>query len=325
MKSEKGWRERTAEIASRLRENGAVTSQRVASAVSSRLTATASVAGEAYTAALSWKDNSEFSKWIENSLSAKLDSSGKIVSRAMDAEYVRTHIGGNWHRIYDGRHTIAGSLKVARDSLPELSALDQLGAWADSYWNDLVTTRGMPIITLDHAHQVGQYFKHLDCANAAQLFGGEVYGVSIYCSWNDPAKLVASATATDCSAIVYANVVAPLVSLIAIGRAYYLLKKSEQDDVRLLFAPALKGLTRGATILLITVIPGGFLLHLSSGIVVGIATSYAWDKGTENKDAILAALKQSLGRLRAASPELRNLTFTPSIDPASQMDGDRGS
>ena len=62
---------------------------------------------------------------------------------------------------------------------------------------------------------------------------------------------------------VYANVIAPLVSLIGLGRAYFLLRKSEQDDLQQLIAPALKGLSRsGATILLITVSPGGFLYPL---------------------------------------------------------------
>src|SRR5262249_34289077 len=117
--------------------------------------------------------------------------------------------------------------------------------------------------------------------------------------WNDPAKLVASATATECSGIVYANVVAPLVSLIALGRAYFLMGKSEQDDLQDLIAPALKGLSRsGATVLLITIIPGGFLLHLSSGIVTSLAHGYVWDKGHENKEAILTVMKSCLANLQ---------------------------
>jgi hypothetical protein len=157
----------------------------------------------------------------------------------------------------------------------------------------------MPIIVLDHADQVSEYFKHLDCVNVAQLIGGEVCCVSIYCNWNDPAKLVASAAATDCSAIVFANVVAPLVSLIALGRAYFLLRKSGQDDLEDFVVPAMKGLSRsGATILLITVIPGGFLLHLSSGIIISLAHGYVWEKGSENKDAIIATLKMCLGRIQ---------------------------
>jgi hypothetical protein len=155
----------------------------------------------------------------------------------------------------------------------------------------------MPIVILDHAHNVGEYFRHLDCVNVAQEIGGDLVGVSIYCNWNDPAKLVASATSSDCSGLVYANVVAPLVSLIGLGRALYLLKVSEQNDLRDLIAPALRGLTRsGVSVLLVTVIPGGFLVHLSSGVVISLAHGYVWEKGGENKEAIFAALKQCLGR-----------------------------
>jgi hypothetical protein len=225
----------------------------------------------AYSAALDWRSNAELSRWLTDHLSHQVATLG---SKAMDAEYLRTHIGGSWHRLYDGGHTLAGSWKAVSEALPDMSVLERLGIWANEYWKDLITARGMPIVILDHAHNIDEYFKHLDCVNVAQDIGGGFVGVSIYCNWNDPAKLVASAMSSDCSGFVYANVVMPLVSLIALGRAYYLLKQTEQEDLRDLITPALKGLTRsGASILLITVIPGGFLLHLSSGIVVSLA---AW-------------------------------------------------
>jgi hypothetical protein len=171
----------------------------------------------------------------------------------------------------------------------------------------------MPILILDHADQLSEYFKHLDCVNVAQLIGGDIFGASIYCNWNDPAKLVASATATECSGIVYANVVAPLVSLIALGRAYFLIRKSEQDDLQDLIAPALKGLSRsGATVMLITVIPGGFLLHLSSGIVISLGHGYLWDKGNENKEAILTVMKAASPIYRGC-PRFGNVRFCPKL------------
>lgn len=254
------------------------------------LSRTTSLAGEAYNAALDWKDNAELSRWLTTHLSHQAATVG---SKAMDGEYLRTHIGGGWHRLYDGGHTLAGSWKAVGNALPDLSALDQLGAWANEYWKDLITTRGMPIVILDHTHHLSEYFKHLDCVNVAQAIGGELVGVSIYCNWNNPNKLVASAAASDCSGAVYANIVAPLVSLIAAGRAVYLIKRSEQEDLRRLIEPALKGLTRsGASILLVTVIPGGFLIHLSSGIVISLAHGYVWDKASKNKKVILAALSR---------------------------------
>jgi hypothetical protein len=266
--------------------------------VSGSARTTTALAGEAYNSALDWKSNGEMSRWLTDHLSHQVSTVG---SKAMDSEYLRTHIGGGWHRLYDGGHSLAGSWKVVSQALPDLSALEQLGTWANEYWKDFITTRGMPIVTLDHADKINEYFKHLDCVNLAQEIGADLIGVSIYCNWHDPAKLVASAAASDCSGVFYANVVAPLVNLIALGRAYYLLKKSEQDDLRDLIAPAMQGLTRsGASLLLITVIPGGFLLHLSSGIVISLAHGYIWDKGSENKEAILAALKECLGRLLGA-------------------------
>jgi hypothetical protein len=306
MSSLDAWRQRASEMASRGRKASTKAWQRLHGSVKGGLSTTTSLAGEAYNAALNWKNDSELSHWLTNHLSSQIATVG---SKAMDAEYLSTHIGGGWHRLYDGGHSLAGSWKAVSESLPDLSALDQLGIWANEYWKDLITTRGMPIVILDHADKVSEYFKHLDCVNVAQAIGGELTGVSIYCNWNDPAKLVASAASTDCSGVVYANVVAPLVSLIALARAYCLLKQSEQDDLRDLIAPALKGLTRsGASVLLITVIPGGFLLHLSSGIVISLAHGYVWDKGSDNKEAIFAALKQCLGSLRSAPPEARRLT-----------------
>jgi hypothetical protein len=210
------WRQRAAQVTSGWRDAGRRASERVRNSVAGGMSATASVAGEAYTAALDWKNNSEFSNWLADHLSIQRAT---LASRAMDAEYLRTYIGGGWHRLYDGGHSLAGSWKAVSTSVPDLSALDQLGIWANEYWKDLITTRGMPIILLDHADQISEYFKHLDCVNVAQVIGGEVCGVSIYCNWNDPAKLVVSATATECSGIVLANVVSPLVSLIALGRA----------------------------------------------------------------------------------------------------------
>ena len=304
------WRQRATQVTSGWRDAGRKASERVSNSVAGGLSATASVAGEAYTSAINWKNNSEFSNWLTDHLSTQ---HATLASKAMDAEYLRTHIGGGWHRLYDGGHSLAGSWKAVSSSMPDLGALDQLGIWANEYWKDLITTRGMPILILDHADQVSEYFKHLDCVNVAQVIGGEVCGVSIYCNWNDPAKLVASATAAGGSGIVYANVVAPLVSLIALGRAYFLIKKSEQDDLQGLIEPALKGLMRGgATVLLITVIPGGFLLHLSSGIVISLAHGYVWDKGNENKEAILTMMKGCLANLQRLS-ELRGLPLLPQI------------
>jgi hypothetical protein len=92
------------------------------------------------------------------------------------------------------------------------------------------------------------------------------------------------------------------------------MRKSEQDDLQDLIEPAPRGLTRGGATVL-TIIPGGFLLHLSSGIVISLAHGYVWDKGNENKEAILAMMKDCLGNLQlpasgASASAAKQLTMT---------------
>jgi hypothetical protein len=203
------WRQSARQTASRGWKALAESWPRVGSLVSRGVKTTTAFASEAYISALNWKDNGELSRWLTSHLSHQASTVG---SRAMDSEYLRTHIGGSWHRLYDGGHSLAGSWKAVSDALPDLSALDLL-----STWKDLVTTRGMPIVSLDHAHKISEYFKHLDCTNVAQDMGGGLIGVSIYLNWNDPGKLVASAASSDCSGVVYANIVVPLVNLTSLS------------------------------------------------------------------------------------------------------------
>jgi hypothetical protein len=304
MNSGDGRRQRANEWASRLwgaattaSEWATTTSQHLGGSLANGLNAAGTVASDAYAATFRWGDTSEFSEWLTNHLSVTLDSNAEAVTKTMDAIFNAKHICGNWHRLYDGAHTIAGSWEAAVESLPKSDTLERLDAWAKSYWNDLITPRGMPIITLNSSNQHGEYLKYLDSFNFAELLSGPLTGISIYCNWDNPAKLVASAIATDCSAFAYANVVAPLVSLIAFGRTYYLLTHSEHADLQALIEPTLRSLTLSGTILLVTVIPGGFLVHLSCGIVLKLAHSYVFDEVSENKEAILAALKNLLETL----------------------------
>jgi hypothetical protein len=293
------WRRRAGELKS-------AAAQRVHTSVARNVSAVSAAAGDAYAAALNWKNNSEFSNWLTDHLSHQYPT---IASRAMDAEYIRTHIGGSWHRLYDGGHTLTGSWNAIAEALPDADALNKLATWANEYWKDLITVRGMPIVLLDHTEKVSEYFKHFDCVNVAELIGADLFGVSIYCNWDDPAKLVASAAATDCSAFAYANIVSPLVSVIALGRAYFLMKRAEQEELQSLISPALRGLTRsGSTILLIGVVPGGFLLHLSCGIVLSLAHNFVWEKTNENKETIFAML---VTRLNATQRELQALHGFP--------------
>ena len=95
-------------------------SERIRNSVAGGLSATASVAGDAYVSTLNWKNNSEFSNWLTDHLSNQYAT---VASKAMDAEYLRTHIGGGWHRLYDGA-PVAGRLLEAFGNTVEIVVAD---------------------------------------------------------------------------------------------------------------------------------------------------------------------------------------------------------
>ena len=119
------WRRRATQVTSRWRDAGRVAFERVSTSVAGGLSATASVAGEAYTAALDWKNNSELSNWLTDHLS---DQRATLAGKAMDAEYLRTHIGGGWHRLYDGGHSLAGSGRPLARHCPTLARWTSLAS-----------------------------------------------------------------------------------------------------------------------------------------------------------------------------------------------------
>lgn len=84
-------------------------------------------------------------RWLRDVVDAKATA----VSRAMDAEYLRTHIGGGWHRLFDGGHDLWGAFKATRTALPEDTILTQLGTFANELWKDMATPNGLPIFTLN--------------------------------------------------------------------------------------------------------------------------------------------------------------------------------
>src|SRR5262249_27492899 len=66
--------------------------------------------------------------------------------KVMDANYIRTHSGGYYHRLFDGGHTISGSWQAGKESLGhDASIVD----WAHAYLKDLTTPMGMPYVTLE--------------------------------------------------------------------------------------------------------------------------------------------------------------------------------
>ena len=48
-----------------------------------------------------------------------------IYDKAMDAEFIATHIGGAQHRLFDGGHTIIGAFRAGHAASPDDSIIQE--------------------------------------------------------------------------------------------------------------------------------------------------------------------------------------------------------
>lgn len=84
-------------------------------------------------------------RWMKG----QFDAAGTVYDKAMDAEYLRTHIGGGYHRLFDGGHDLLGAWRSVRDVLPEDTRIEEVQGYLLGLWKDVVTPRGLPVITWD--------------------------------------------------------------------------------------------------------------------------------------------------------------------------------
>ena len=65
---------------------------------------------------------SDLSSDLNNLVAAAVKGSATIYDKAMDANYLdpllRPGLGGSYHRLFDGGHTIAGAVRAARGRIP---------------------------------------------------------------------------------------------------------------------------------------------------------------------------------------------------------------
>lgn len=76
------------------------------------------------------------------------ESTATIYDKALDAEYLRTHIGGPNHRLFDGGHDLAGAWEAIKNASTDDSFIQETASLADSLWKDLNTEMGLPFKTI---------------------------------------------------------------------------------------------------------------------------------------------------------------------------------
>ena len=240
------------------------TAKKTADATGKALGYSKSQARKAQTAATSLADDllGTAQGLLASSLSADLSAllastvSGPVTiyDKAMDAEYMRTFIGGGNHRIFDGGHTIAGAWQAVQDASSDDTVIQEAMGFLDSMFKDLVTPKGLPIANWDKEtydlvsgflqSNFGiskDWFYDLNSYDAPELLAGVIGAAALILSWNekDTEKFAKLVGGMGVSAAISANPLLLTVTIISLARAFHKAELADENE------KAVDGLLKG--------------------------------------------------------------------------------
>ena len=215
-----------------------------------------------------------------------------IYDKAMDANYLATHVGGSYHRLFDGGHTIWDAVRAGHAASPDDSIIQEAMGTLQGLLRDVSTPRGLPIANWDQETfgQVAEtlesnfripksWFYDMNTFDATDLLGAAVGVVALIFSWNRAdteafSKIVGS---MGLSAVVSANPLLLILTVVALGRAF---QKAHQTGE---YAEFVDGQFKGAVgagatmaaVSLVGVAGGPAGAALLAGLAAGILAQYA--------------------------------------------------
>ena len=240
---------------------------------------------------------SDLSSDLNNLVAAAVKGSATIYDKAMDANYLdpllRPGLGGSYHRLFDGGHTIAGAVRAARDASPDDTIIEEALGTVQALLRDAATPRGLPLATWDKSTfdtVAGSlestfaipksWFYDLNTYDAADLLGASVGVVAVALGWNraDTETFAKVAAGMGLPAAVGTNPLLLVVVVVAAARAFH--KARSGGEYTELVDGGFKGAVgSGATMAAIALAtsaggPAGvaLLVGITAGIVANSAT-----------------------------------------------------
>ncbi len=268
---------------------------------------------------------SNLSDDLNGVLQNMVDGSATIYDRAMDAEYVATHVGGAYHRLFDGGHTITGAFNAARGASPDDNIIQEAMGTVQGLLRDGSTPMGLPFKTwdkgtFDHVASVLEsnfhipkgWFYDLNTYDAAELLGSTIGIVALALNWNRAetesfARLVGS---MGISAAIGANPLLLIVTVVALAKAFH--KARETGEYAEFVDGVLKGgVGAGATLTAVSLVgvAGG---PAGAAVLVGLTTGVLVHAATKNVSVVQISQFVS-EQVPAAAAEARQLAQNTSI------------
>ena len=240
---------------------------------------------------------SDLSSDLNNLVAAAVKGSATIYDKAMDANYLdpllRPGLGGSYHRLFDGGHTIAGAVRAARDASPDDTIIEEALGTVQALLRDAATPRRLPLATWDKGTFDAvadsrestfaipkSWFDDLNTYDAADLLGASLGVVAVALEWNraDTETFARLTAGMGLPAAVGTNPLLLVVVVVAAARAFH--KARCAGEYTELVDGGFKGAVgSGATMAAVALAtsaggPAGvaLLVGLTAGIVANSAT-----------------------------------------------------
>ncbi len=218
--------------------------------------------------------------------------SATIYDKAMDATYNATHLGGSYHRLFDGGHTIAGAFNAARGASVDDNIVHEALGTLQGLFRDGTTPRGLPLAnwnkeTFDHVagtlesnfHISREWFYDLNTYDAAELLGGTVGVLALALGWNrvDTETFARFVGSMGLSSAISANPLLLVVTVAALAKAFH--RAHQTGEYAEFIDGQLKGgMGAGATVAAVSLVgvaggPAGaaLLAGVAAGVLANIA------------------------------------------------------
>ena len=247
-----------------------------------------SVQAQAFAIIQSSLSSPQISREINDWLQSLVKGSATDYDKAMDARFIETGIGGSYHRLFDGGHSPIGSFQAARDALPNDSIFEEAAGLMQALARDATTPRGLPLVTWneDTFNQLSStlgnfgisrsWLNDLVSYDAVELIGGSIGILAVALNWNndDVEEFSSIVGSMGLSAIVSANPLMLVVTVVAVARAFHVARKSG-DWKEFSDGLAKGGICTGAVLLTTSLVSGPTVVVLLTGICVGILANQA--------------------------------------------------
>lgn len=255
------------------------------------------------------------------------EGSATIYDKAMDATYNATHVGGSFHRLFDGDHTIGGAFNAARGASADDSIVHEALGTLQALFRDGTTPRGLPLAnwgkeTFDHVaatlesnfHISREWFYDLNTYDAAELLGGTVGVLALALGWNraDTETFARFVGSMGVSSAISANPLLLVVTVVALAKAFH--RAHQTGEYAEFIDGQLKGgMGTGATVAAVSLVgvaggPAGaaLLAGVAAGVLANMATKNVSVTGigqfmAEQTPAIVDEVKEVAARVAASA------------------------